>query len=151
MVSIFLVFLLLCCKSQRLVVTNVEAPMFTIQVSSKAPKTLFNTWFHNFEDNKDDKILVYKTKDFDFKPSRGRTGFTILPKGKFIEHYPGSNDMPKSDTGKWVYSKHENMLEVRFMHIVAHPIPETDLIKKSYSLKIVSLDKNTLKVIKTIQ
>lgn len=148
-VFVFLLLLGLGCKTQRLVVTDVEAPMLTLQISCKVQNMLFNTWIHSFEEDSANIIQVFRPKDYKFLPSRGRDSFTIIKSGKFIAQYPGPNDVPKADTGKWLYSKSEKMLDITFSHIIANPIPETQQLKKGYSLKVILLEKNVLKVIKT--
>lgn len=145
-IFVFLSIFFLDCKSRRLVLTDLEAPIFVLQVSSKAPKTLFNTWIYANKDDKDDKILIFKTKDLIISNANPRESFTILESGKFIDQSIKRKLQVQSDTGKWIYSKSEKTLDVSFIHFVAYPIPETEQFKRAYSLKIKSIEKNTLKV-----
>jgi hypothetical protein len=134
--------LIISCQSRRLVVTDVEAPMFTLQISSKVPKELFNTWILSDAKESDEKLIVYRSLTNDNNLQTINNGFKIDKSGRFIEL---DKDL---DTGKWIYSNHEKTLDISFSHIVADPIPETKNIKKPYSLRIISLDNSTLKVYK---
>ena len=46
---------------------------------------LYNVWFHSYEEDTED-IVVYRTRDFKFPPSRGREGFEIKASGEFIKY-----------------------------------------------------------------
>ena len=63
-------------------------------------KDLQNHWIHSHEeDTKDERM--YRSSDYNFKPSRGREGF-ILKTGGELKITPLSpNDKPVTYTGTW--------------------------------------------------
>jgi hypothetical protein len=47
-------------------------------MAAKVEQRLVGTWLHSHEEDTDDQ-LVYRPKDFDFPPARGRRGYEFLP------------------------------------------------------------------------
>ncbi|WP_114778470.1 hypothetical protein [Botryobacter ruber] len=104
-------------------------------------KLLQKTWLHSFEEDADD-ILVYRPNTYDFPPSRGRTGFSLEPNGVVKEYVIAPTDGLEEHEGRWEHADH------KLLHIHFNP---KDKIMKDYSLEIVELEDDVLKVKKNTE
>ncbi len=68
------------------------------------------SWTHSHEEDDGDS-LVFRTSDFAFPPSRGRTTITLKSDGVAEVGYPGPDDRRKSTTGLWKLKG--NLLEIK--------------------------------------
>jgi hypothetical protein len=59
-----------------------------------------NNWIHAFEEDMD-QVRVYHNSDYDYKPSRGREKFSILPDGLLRITPLSPNDAPIVYEGSW--------------------------------------------------
>jgi len=80
---------------------------------SNLEKILQTTWIHSHEEDEGGK-LVFRTSDFAFPRSRGRTAFTLKPLGVAVGRGPGPDDRTRTTTGEW-------KLTGRQLEIKAHP------------------------------
>jgi hypothetical protein len=58
------------------------------------------SWFHSHEEDQGDE-QVFRPSSWPFPPSRGRTGFDLLPDGTMRSAGPGRDDRPGSAEGTW--------------------------------------------------
>jgi len=92
-------------------------------------------WIHSYEEDKDD-IKVYHPSTFNFPLSRGRIAFEIEKNGTFIQYGIGPDDTRKKVEGNWTIEEEEpNTIKIDFA-------PDKPI--KSYNMKIISYDNNTL-------
>ena len=63
-------------------------------------RLLSNRWIHSHEEDTGSE-MVFRSADFDFPRSRGRTGFELKPDQSMIEIQPGADDRPEKTQGKW--------------------------------------------------
>ena len=97
---------------------------------------LQKTWLHSFEEDQSD-ILTYRPNDYDFPPSRGRTGF-LLEKGNIIKEYNiAPTDGLEERIGRWEYTEDKQIL-VTFRN---NKKPDDRFL-----IEIVSLKDNVLKL-----
>ena len=89
-------------------------------------------WTHSHEEDYDD-IQVYHPSTFNFPLSRGRIAFEIEKSGIFIQYGIGPDDTKKKVEGNWTIEE-PNTIKINF----------ADKAIKSYSMKILSYDNNTL-------
>jgi hypothetical protein len=89
-------------------------------------------WTHSHEEDYDD-IQVYRPSTFNFPLSRGRIAFEIEKSGIFIQYGIGPDDTKKKVEGNWTIEE-PNTIKINF----------ADKAIKSYSMKILSYDNNTL-------
>jgi hypothetical protein len=61
---------------------------------------LTQRWLHSHEEDQGDE-LVFRPASWPFPPSRGRTGFDLLPDGTMRSAGPGRDDRPGSAEGTW--------------------------------------------------
>ncbi len=61
---------------------------------------IFGHWVHSVEDD-EDGVRVYRPRDFNFPPSRGREGLEIEESGALTRYEIGPNDAPLKVTGRW--------------------------------------------------
>jgi len=61
---------------------------------------LQQTWVHSHEEDGAGKT-VYRTPDFRFPPSRGRSAFTLRPDGVAEIGFPGADDRTRRAEGRW--------------------------------------------------
>jgi hypothetical protein len=90
------------------------------------------SWTHSHEEDYDD-IQVYHSSTFNFPLSRGRIAFEIEKSGIFIQYGIGPDDTRKKVEGNWTIEE-PNTIKINF----------ADKAIKSYSMKIISYDNNTL-------
>jgi hypothetical protein len=64
------------------------------------PATIFRRWLHSREEDSPSE-RVYRTAEFQFRPSRGRTGFEIHPDGTFVAVGIGPADGQRARRGHW--------------------------------------------------
>ena len=57
-------------------------------------------WTHSYEESEDDRI-VFRSSDYDFPPSRGRSSIVLGPDGVILTEYPGPTDRVTRATGDW--------------------------------------------------
>ena len=91
-------------------------------------------WIHSYEEDKDD-IQVYHPSTFNFPLSRGRMGFEIQKNGVFTQYGIGPDDRQKKIEGNWTIEEELNTIKIDFA---------TDKAIKSYNMKIIFYDNNTL-------
>ena len=97
---------------------------------------LYNVWFHSYEEDTED-IVVYRTRDFKFPPSRGREGFEIKASGEFIKYSIAPTDGLRPIGGRVRIEKSKLIIDF------------SEQPSKPYTLNIVSCDKGLLKIAKT--
>ncbi len=68
--------------------------------ASFSPDLLYGRWVHSHEESKGDRI-VFRTPDFDFPPSRGRSAITLMQNDETMVEYPGPTDRTVRATGSW--------------------------------------------------
>lgn len=61
---------------------------------------LTNSWVHSHEEDTPTG-KVYRPADYPFPPSRGRSGFALLPDGTLLEAGPGPVDRIEKKKGVW--------------------------------------------------
>lgn len=66
-------------------------------------KSLNAEWVHSHEEDEGDR-MVFRPADFDFPPSRGRTGFRLEPGGAAEASGPGPDDRRRGAPGRWSLS-----------------------------------------------
>ncbi len=96
------------------------------------------TWLHSFEEDAGD-TTVYRPNTYDFPPSRGRTGFTLEPGGVIKRYEIAPTDGLEEHEGTW-QRKEKNQVEVH--------MKDSAVLPQDYTLEIVSVDKDVLKVIR---
>jgi hypothetical protein len=89
-------------------------------------------WIHSREEDTNE-IQVYRPSTFNFPLSRGRIAFEIEKSGIFIQYGIGPDDTKKKVEGNWTIEE-PNTIKINFV----------DKSIKSYSMKILSYDNNTL-------
>ncbi|WP_242923013.1 hypothetical protein [Pontibacter liquoris] len=93
-------------------------------------------WLHSFEEDQGD-TSVYRPNTYDFPPSRGRTGFSLEPGGLVKRYEIAPTDGLEEHEGTW---------QLKGKHLVEVHMNESDVLPQDYTLEIVSLEKNVLKV-----
>ena len=106
----------------------------SVLVSSTLVKELEGTWLASREENRDD-TLVYRPNTYKFPPARGRTGFALKSYGRFEQFDIAPTDGLKGRPGTWT-ADGDNRLRIHL----------TDGQSPDYSLEIISLDKQVLKL-----
>jgi len=99
---------------------------------------LGKTWLHSFEEDAGD-TTVYRPNTYDFPPSRGRTGFALEPGGLIKRYEIAPTDGLEEHAGTW-QRKEKDLVEVHMQ--------ESDVLPQDYTLEIVSLENEVLKVIR---
>lgn len=99
-------------------------------------RLLHRTWLHSFEEDQAD-ILTYRPNDYDFPPSRGRTGFLLEENGVIKEYNIAPTDGLEEKIGHWEFTSDKQVL-VTFSE---HDQPE-----ERYIIEIISLKDNVLKL-----
>jgi hypothetical protein len=95
---------------------------------------IFQHWIHSREEDTE-KVKIYRPRDYQFPPSRGRDGFEIKEDGEFIQYGIGATDKPQEITGTWK-AEEDNKIRVSF----------DNQEQKSYIMQIVSCQERLLKV-----
>lgn len=98
------------------------------------PDEFFNHWIHSHEDDTKE-ISVFRPSTYHFPPSRGRRGLEFKKNGEFIEYKISPADGLIKCVGYW-HQKEKNKIVVQFK----------DNNIKSYSITLISVDKNMLKI-----
>ena len=124
------VFTLLACLSVMLLAATCRPDAH----SSLQLQQLQRTWLHAQEEDQGD-VLVYRPNTYSFPPSRGRTGFSFDHNGLFTQYDIAPTDGLEGRKGKW---KSDNDHTLR--------ISLDDKREPDYSLEIISLEKDLLKV-----
>jgi len=97
---------------------------------------LQRTWLHSFEEDQAD-VLTYRPNNYDFPPSRGRTGF-LLEKGGIIKEYNiAPTDGLEERIGHWEFTDNKQIL-VTFK--------TDDQPEERYIIDVISLKDNMLKL-----
>jgi hypothetical protein len=94
-------------------------------------------WIHSCEEDTNDS-QTYRPSTFNFPLSRGRIAFEIEKNGTFIQYGIGPDDTRKKVEGNWTIEEEEeepNTIKIDFA-------PDKPI--KSYNMKIISYDNNTL-------
>ena len=97
-------------------------------------KQLERTWLHSQEEDQGD-VRVYRPNTYAFPPARGRTGFQFDHNGLFTQYDIAPTDGLEGRKGQW---KADGSSKVT--------ISLDDKRDPDYSLEIVSLEKDLLKV-----
>jgi len=63
-------------------------------------KHLTKRWMHSHEEDTPNE-MVFRTADYDFPRSRGRTGFELRPDQSMVDIQPGAGDAGQESSGKW--------------------------------------------------
>lgn len=109
------------------------------------PSELFKTWFHSREEDAEG-LKVYRVENFNFPPSRFREEMEIEDNGEFIVTVPGTTDGRQEMIGTWTASE-GNKISVTFSEM--KPQDQYQSLLKPYTLEIVSVDEEVLKVRKS--
>ncbi|GAB2530303.1 hypothetical protein GCM10027189_07680 [Rufibacter soli] len=98
------------------------------------------TWLHSYEEDSAE-VRSYRPNTFDFPPSRGRTGFSLLENGTFVRYGIAPTDGLEEQPGRW---KAHGKNEIQVQYDNPSNAPET--------LEIISVteDKITLRVKKDL-
>jgi hypothetical protein len=122
--------------------TIVSASLFSIllftnqQCSNEENfKNLNQRWVHSYEEDSVG-VEAFRPQEFNFPPSRGRKGMEFKADGQFIRYDIAPTDGNVAVTGNWVPAKGKNRVQINL----------TDAKKSSYTLEIVSLTDELLKV-----
>ena len=100
--------------------------------SGKIKKSqLTKEWWRSYEDEKADKIMIFRPESYDFTASRGRQKWLIKENGNFTSIHLGPADRPIEIEGAWK---------------IKREILIFDLEKKRKAFNIVSLSDTLLKV-----
>ncbi len=102
--------------------------------SPSAMKQLEGTWLNSHEETSGD-TLVYRPNTYKFPPARGRTGFAIKSAGRFEQFDIAPTDGLAGRPGTWT-ANGDTRLRIHL----------TDGQEPDYTLEILSLDKQVLKV-----
>jgi hypothetical protein len=98
------------------------------------PKEVLNRrWLHSHEEDSGGE-MVYRPANYDFPPSRGRTGFELRPDGSAAVLGPAPTDAPQEHSGTWKIDATKRL--------VVH-VPE---LQQTQSMTIVSSDPDRLVV-----
>jgi hypothetical protein len=95
---------------------------------------IFQHWIHSREEDTE-KVKIYRPRDYQFPPSRGRDGFEIKEDGEFIQYGIGATDRPQEITGTWK-AEEDNKIRISF----------DNREQESYIMQIVSCQERLLKV-----
>ena len=122
--SVLLLLAAACQPEKPAVVTSSPASM----------KQLEGTWLVSHEENRGD-TLVYRPNTYNFPPARGRTGFALKPFGRFEQFDIAPTDGLQGREGSWTADGNTRLR----IHL-------TDGQSPDYTLEIISLDKQVLKL-----
>ena len=122
--SVLLLAAAACQPEKPAVVTSSPASM----------KQLEGTWLVSHEENRGD-TLVYRPNTYNFPPARGRTGFALKPFGRFEQFDIAPTDGLQGREGSWTADGDTRLR----LHL-------TDGQSPDYTLEIISLDKQVLKL-----
>ncbi|MDQ3393304.1 MAG: hypothetical protein M3512_04230 [Bacteroidota bacterium] len=100
-------------------------------------------WKHSYEEDQGD-TLMFRPKDYDFPPSRGREGFEFKEEGVFYKYVIAPADGIDTLEGKWEKSDQNNLYNIvagsksNISHMGQHKfkIEILDYNKKERALKI---------------
>jgi hypothetical protein len=98
------------------------------------PECIFKYWIHSREEDTEG-VLVYRTSNFKFPPSRGREGFEVKKTGEYIQYAIGRDDRSKKDMGHFKVVE-PNRLYIFFDEVQLKPL----------TFQILSCDDNVLRV-----
>ena len=122
------VLLLLAATCQQ------RKPDAVVVSSPTSMKKLEGTWLSSHEEDRND-TLVYRPNTHKFPPARGRTGFAIKPYGRFEQFDIAPTDGLAGHEGTWT-ADGDTRLRI---HLTDGQAPD-------YTLEIISLDKQVLKL-----
>ena len=105
--------------------------------SPASMKQLEGTWLASHEETRGD-TLVYRPNTYTFPPARGRTGFALKPYGRFEQFDIAPTDGLAGRPGTWT-ADGDTRLRIHL----------TDGQSPDYTLEIISLDKQVLKLRQT--
>lgn len=103
-------------------------------MNNELPPEIFKHWIHSREEDIAD-VRVYRPRDYNFPPSRGRERFELRENGEFIRYSIGPTDGLQKITGTWK-AEGGNQIRVSF---------EAQR-QESYTMQVVSCDEKLLKV-----
>jgi hypothetical protein len=107
--------------------------LFGSPQKQNVPPELLREWTHSHEEDGKD-VQVFRPQGYHFPPSRGRIGFEIKKDGEFVLYDIAPADGSEKVLGRWT-APDKNKIQVRF-----------DDAAKSFTMSIISLDKDILKV-----
>ena len=61
---------------------------------------LLGRWLHSHEEDSDE-VMVFRPADFEFPPSRGRSGFGLAPGGELVDVSIAAQDGTRESRGSW--------------------------------------------------
>ena len=102
---------------------------------------LIGSWVHAHEEDTPE-IIVFRSADYPFGPSRGRDGYEFQTGGILIYHGFGPADEPLTSTGEWGWHSGDEI------HLVVND-PQGAYIDET--LRIVSCDAEALHVERVVQ
>ena len=105
--------------------------------SPASMKQLEGTWLASHEETRGD-TLVYRPNTYAFPPARGRTGFALKPYGRFEQFDIAPTDGLAGRPGTWT-ADGDTRLRIHL----------TDGQSPDYTLEIITLDKQVLKLRQT--
>ena len=74
------------------------------------PAQLVGSWSHSHEEDHEG-VQVFRSREYDLPPSRGRETFTLNSDGTAVTGLPGPDDRGTSTDGTWQFEG--NILHVR--------------------------------------
>jgi hypothetical protein len=91
-----------------------------------ARAVLQRRWVHSHEEDTAGE-MIFRPKDYQFPPSRGRLAFELRPDGSYVETAIGPADRPEQVTGTWdltdyntlAISRSEEDEPKRVMHVAS--------------------------------
>lgn len=101
-------------------------------------KVTTKKWVHSHEDDPGDNIYAYRQSSYDFPPSRGRRGFSLLENNIFINYEIAPADGIIERKGTWKINE-DGSCAVSF----------PDAPERNFTIEVVSYRKSMLKI-KTI-
>ncbi len=104
------------------------------QQLKKEKEYLFQKWWHNHENDKDD-VQTFRPEGYNLPPGRGRTGIEFKKDGTFINYDIAPTDGTLIERGSWE-TKNKNLSEI-FIRFKKNKIQKTGIIK----IKFLSKDK----------
>ena len=102
LVTSLLSTLLISCEQNVLEIPSDEVQLTQIENRIFSPGFI-GMWFHSHEENTNPMVEnVYRPYEFDFPPSRNRTGLRFSNSGNFAYLYYGPADQLMQRSGKWL-------------------------------------------------
>ena len=108
-----------------------------VRPGPQVPRELLKTWIHSYEEDQGD-IRVYRPSGFNFPPSFGREGFSILRGGRFVQYDIGPADGTVEIPGTWRLGAN---------HVLLVTLRRTETTEqRTYRIQIISLEADRIKL-----